>query len=185
MNAADAAFPNTTRIDWSLDLIADLITEDPNLTGTLEVVGFDSDGFDTDYDPWVVAGQAEAIADRVGIRISRDKQLTYVALIEDRCVGAVWSNWYQTDEYDEDEDGERAWVFDFDVVSDPAYRAAGPIGVKLIEAALDEYRAANWYRKMIRVYVVNPKLINFLERHYGFESEGTYSHGAAHMTYWG
>jgi len=185
MNGDGAASPTTTRIDWEIDLVADLITEDPNLTQALRIEYFNPESFDIDYDPWVAADQADAIANKVGIRIGRDKELTLIAMLGDQCVGAVWSTWYPDRERQTTDDEDDVWIYDFDVVSDPTYRAAGPIGLKLIEAALDEYRHAEHPRKMIRVYVVNPKLITYLERHYGFENEGTYSHGAAHMTYYG
>lgn len=129
-----------------------------------------------DLDPWMSAQQAETVANRSGIRIARDKELIYVAVVDDNVVGAVWSAWYRDDQSD-------AMVFNFDVAVDPQYRGQALIGLRLIDSALQEYKyeSGTFERSYIRVYVVNPRLVRVLENRYGFETEEQYSHGAAHM----
>lgn len=129
-----------------------------------------------DYDPWVTADQAEAVAKNSGIRISSDKELSFIAL-DDRgdVVGAIWTSFIPDD---------IGAVFDFDVAVDKSSRG-GNIGLQLIDAALGLYEdqrdmADHTY---IRVWVVNPKLVRVLERKYGFEISNQYADGSAHMEY--
>ena len=155
------------------------IYEDVN--PNVAIVRYDQDSYD--YDTNIAADQADQVAKNSGIRISRDKELLYIALVGDAVVGAVWSSLY------EDPDNPGVFVFDFDVAVEPKFRSPRPeyqIGIKLIEAALQEYRYhRSEHPTYIRVWVVNPKLVRFLERQYGFEIEAEHGDGSAHMVYHG
>ena len=151
---------------------------------------------------WELAEQAEQVARRCQIRISRDKRLLLIALAGDTVVGAVWATFDQDQSYrepvwdgDEPRDEPDVYCFDFDVVVDPQARATGAgmvssnIGPKLIDAALVEYHQIaamyGYENTFIRVQVVNPKLARFLERRYGFESSGGWSPSNPFMEFHG
>lgn len=144
------------------------------------IIYYDADEFDNDdLDPYDVANKAEMVAHESGIRITRNKELKFIALDEsysDPVIGGVWIDVYRDDEQD-------AIVFDFDVAVDKEFRSSALIGLKLIEAAIDEYKNLDHDRKYIRVWVINPKLVRVLERRYGFEIESEHGDGSAHMTY--
>jgi len=139
-----------------------------------------------DYDPWVAADQAERVAGESDIRIARNKELSLIALNErGDVVGAIWSAL----EPDEDRD---AMAYDFDVAVDPEYRSGqAMVGIKLINSALEDFESikSDNPRTFVRVYVVNRRLADVLERKYGFEVEGEYQYdgnfGSKHMTYYG
>lgn len=134
---------------------------------------YDSDG----YSIWE---QAFAIASNSGIRISSNKELAFVAMDGENVVGAIWSDTYSDDDQD-------AIVYDFDMAVDKRYRNQVGIFMKLMSAALEEYRSLQDYnpRTYIRVWVVNPRLKSVLERRYGFDIESEHGDGSAHMTYYG
>jgi ribosomal protein S18 acetylase RimI-like enzyme len=141
----------------------------------VEIIPWTDEQLSFDYDPWVAADQADQVAQMSGIRISRNKELSWIAVNDDNVVGAVWSSL-------EDSEGEK--VFDFDVAVDPKWRS-GRIGLRLIERAikdLNEYQAM-FPGTYARVWVVNPKLVRVLENKYGFNVESMYRDGSAHMTY--
>lgn len=142
----------------------------------VRIVPWTDEQFSSDYDPWVAADQADQVAQMSGIRISRNKELSWIAVNnDDNVVGAVWSSL-------DDNEGEK--VFDFDVAVDPKWRS-GRIGLRLIEKAIEDLRE---YQEIFqgtyaRVWVVNPKLVRVLENKYGFDVESMYKDGSAHMTY--
>lgn len=137
------------------------------------IVGWDE--YADDYDPWITADQADQVADLSGIRISRNKELLFIALNDsDDVVGAVWAASIPEEEEN---------IFDFDVAVHPKYRT-GLLGLELIEAAIEYYKSDEM-TTAIRVHVVNPKLVRVLERKYGFDIEQTYGDGQAFMVYHG
>jgi len=70
---------------------------------------YDPESIDVEFDPYIVADMADKIAENGGIRISRNKQLTLVALDDkDTVLGAVWTDTYRDDDQD-------AMVYDFDI----------------------------------------------------------------------
>jgi hypothetical protein len=144
---------------------------------------------DDNYDKWEVIDKAEAIAKRSSIWISRDKTLTFFALSEmGDVLGAVWTAFSRDFEYEDPDDPRDVYVYDFDVVVDERFRnPVDKVGLQLIDAAIGEYKdlASTVERSYIRVYVVNRKLIRFLERKYGFTVESEYGHGPVHMVYYG
>src|SRR6185369_1663761 len=108
---------------------------------------------------------AEMLAKRVGIRISNDKDLALMALSGDTVIGAVWSS-FNYDDAASRELGERVHVYDFDIVTEPTARGSLP-GPKLIDAALADWRDRSTdMLSYVSVWVVNPKLAAFLEKHY-------------------
>jgi hypothetical protein len=138
-------------------------------------------------DVWVLAHQADVVANSSGIRINRNKELTFVAVVGGRVVGAVWSS------FDRDSDSGE-WIYSFDVAVDQCTRAAGlmsaRIGPRLIDAALGDYRDRAGITDTpahVRCWVVNPKLAKYLEDRYGFETESIYGWHPSrpHMTYRG
>jgi ribosomal protein S18 acetylase RimI-like enzyme len=134
---------------------------------------------------WEIADQADRIAKESGIRISSNKNLTFVAMIGDEVAGAVWTAFAPDRDYS---DEQEVWRYDFDVAVSPKQRALGmtsaKIGPKLIETALDDYqsRKSDVPAAYIRVWVVNGKLAAYLENHYGFEPDGEWSLNNPHMT---
>lgn len=120
------------------------------------------DEYSDDYDPWEVYDKADLIFKKSDIRSNRNKELKIIALDDDDVIGAVYVELSE-------EDGR--WVYDFDVAVDPAKRDER-VGLKLIDAAIDDYKSeqAELGNVEIRVMVVNPKLVGYLERK-GFEVE--------------
>jgi hypothetical protein len=150
------------------------------VSSNVQIIPYDEDGYDTDYDQWVVADQAEKIANDSGIRIARNKTLAYFARVADDVVGAVWSDVYE----DTDQDVQ---VYDFDMAIDKSYRNQVGIFLRLMDAAMKDYRylRSDFPQSYIRVWVVNPRLVGVLERRYGFELEDEHGGGTAHMVYYG
>ena len=152
--------------------------------GAIQIVSWSEDA--DDYDPWVAADQADRVAGESDIRISSDKELSIIALNEKGdVVGAIWSALSPDNDND-------AMVYDFDVAVDPEHRSGqAMVGIKLINSALEdfEYIKSDNPRTYVRVYVVNRRLANVLERKYGFDVEGEYEHegnfGSKHMVYYG
>lgn len=136
-------------------------------------------------DDWEIAGGVERAFALAKIRPDRNKEPILAALVDERPVGGVYASWQ------EDHDAE-AWIFSFDVAVAPDDRKHGitglrntaPIGLKLIEAAIQHYdseKDAYGDRTAMRLYVVNPKLVGVLERRYGFEIEADHGGGHAHL----
>ena len=152
------------------------------LAESVEIMYYDPENFDnSDLDPYDVADKAEMIAIDCGIRIMRNKELKFVALdnsYSDPVVGGLWTAIYH-------DSHENAEVYEFDVVVDKEFRGQGRIGLKLIDAALDDYRSLDVENKYISVWVVNPKLARVLERKYGFKIEADHLDGSLHMVYYG
>jgi len=134
-----------------------------------------------EYDPWVTASQAEAIADSSGIRISRNKELTFIAMRDGDVIGAVWSDIVQND----DDFDDTSYDYDFDIAVDKESR--GMVGLKLIESAISDYydKLSDQQNSRIKVWVINPKLVRVLENKYHFDIESEYSDGSAYMVYYG
>jgi ribosomal protein S18 acetylase RimI-like enzyme len=144
-------------------------------SGEFEIVPWTDEDYDTTYDPWVAADQADAVASKSGIRISSDKELASIALVGDDVVGAVWTSLTN----------DEPPVFDFDVAVDPDFRGTSRVGLKLIDSAVEDLRShqGDFHGTSIRVWVINPKLVRVLENRYGFEIESQYEDGSAHMTF--
>jgi len=150
------------------------------ITESVKIIYYEPENFDdTDLDPYDVADKAEKVAFDSGIRITRNKELKFVALdnsYSDPVIGGVWASIY----YDSDID---ATVYDFDVAVDKDFRGPEKIGLKLINMAINDYKSLDENRKCIKVFVINQKLARVLEKKYGFEIE-SYSNGCTHMIYY-
>jgi GNAT superfamily N-acetyltransferase len=116
------------------------------------------------------------------INILRNKNITQVATKNGIVIGGVVSSWYQNN----NDYGQPVSIFDFDVAVNPEFRGNDLAGIKLIEAAIKQYKEeqevySNDNPTMIRVWVVNRRLIPIMERKFGFEIEGDHGSGGAHM----
>jgi ribosomal protein S18 acetylase RimI-like enzyme len=140
----------------------------------VQITYWSDDGPDDNlYDPWIAADQADQVAASSGIRVDRNKELSYIALDNDQVVGALWSSLEQED---------YGWVYSWDVAVDPKYRNA-KIGIQLIDAAIANFEnhRAEFGDVRMRVWAVNPKLVRVLERKYDFDVEQGFSDGSAMM----
>lgn len=146
----------------------------------VKIIEFDPEYMEDEYDPWLLADEADEIAEQTGIRIARNKELTHLAIADDGVVGAVWSDLEEDREQD-------AWVYDFDIAVRPQFHGQASIFQRLMDYTLARYQdlLAENPRTYIRVWVVNPRLVNVLERKYDFEIESEHGDGSAHMTYYG
>lgn len=121
-----------------------------------------------DEDDYEIADAAEEIMKKVKIRIDSTKNLTLVAMNDDEVVGALYSGWTNGDTYE----GNQVYEFSFDVGVDPKFQGFSLVGPKLIEESMKMYdneSSAYGEYTMIRLYVVNPKLADYLEKKYDFE----------------
>jgi len=123
-----------------------------------------------DYDPWVAADQADAVMKNSGIRPDRNKELAFIAFDDsDNVVGAAFDSVINSEGYGQE--------YSFDVAVDKEYRSG--IGIELIKACIE--RADELPERVIRLWVINPKLVGILERRFGFDIEQQHSDGSAHM----
>jgi len=154
-------------------------------SGPIEILAYDSEGFEQDYDPNIAADQAEMAASESGINILRNKELAFIAVNQrGDVVGAIWKALY----HDDDQDAE---VYDFDVAVHPEARGQDMVGIRLINAALDDFESMrfDFPRSYVSLHVINSRLADVLERRYGFEVEAEYpsegNFGAKRMVYYG
>ena len=144
----------------------------------------DSDDFDEESDApeaHDVYDGVQGAFDQSGIRIMRNKRISQVATKDGTVIGGVVSAWEQDSNYK-----EPVYVFDFDVAVNPKFRGNNMVGIRLIHSAIDQYRQEqDQYsedgRTMMRLWVVNRRLIPSLERRFGFEIEGDHGSGGRHM----
>jgi len=155
--------------------------------GHVEIIHVDPEGIDQDIPIDDYLDQAYNLTDE--IRISRNKDLAFVAVDgSDNVHGAIWNNIERDEDYSESM-GEDVWAYDFDVAVKKSSRSAGlnssRIGIQLIDAAIDDFKSyqSDYGNLYIRVWVVNPKLANWLEYNRGFESSGIGKDGTGIMTY--
>ena len=139
---------------------------------------WDADDYDAPFDTWVACNQAYEIANLSSIRISSKKELKLVALNQHYdVIGAIWVDIYKSDEMNE------YTVYDFDVAVHPQYRNNNMVGIKLINNAIRDYESLDDENKMIRVFVVNPRLVSVLEKKYGFQCDGFDRYGTVMYHY--
>lgn len=110
-------------------------------------------------DDWEAASVVEKIANTVGIRFDRAKDVSIIAEVGDEVVGGV------ADSISNDSD--EGFVYDFDVVVDPKWQGPQMVGFKLIDAAIQ--RARGYECHIIKTHVVNTRLLPILVSRYGFE----------------
>ena len=155
-------------INQALQFLADTTNSRIIIAKTARIEYWNEDA--EDYDPWVAADQADEVMKKSGVRPDRNKELRFIALDEnDDVVGAAFDSIVNSEEY--------GLEYSFDVAVNPEYR--GSIGIELIKSCLEE---ANQYEeRVIKLWVVNPKLVNVLEKKFGFEIEMKHGDGSAHM----
>jgi len=105
-------------------------------------------------DPW-------SLASKVGVTILSNKDLlaSFVDLDENRVIAAVFHSYYNNE-------------YAFDVVVDFKYQRQG-IGKELIEIAMEEFESIKDMDPDVelKLEVINPNLVNFLERQYGIKTK--------------
>ena len=132
-----------------------------------------------EFDEWsaeTIQDEAQEVFNLSNINLNRNKNITQVARSGGLVVGALATDW---------EDGQGDYdspvrVFSMDVAVDPDYRGTDLVGMRLIKAGIAQYEQEklDWQdsgmNTMMRSWVVNPRLIDIMERRYGFdiESEG-------------
>lgn len=120
------------------------------------------------------AEQAEAIFKEREVGVDRNKELSHMAVEDGQVIGAVSSSWSHEDGVD---------VFSFDVAVKRQYQGT-MAGMKLIQEAIKQYE---WDKSMyegntmMRLWVVNERLIPILVRRFGFEIESEHEGGSAHL----
>lgn len=128
---------------------------------------------------WELAAQAEKIFSMSGIRPSRDKDISLVAIDDqndDKVLGGVASSWTRDNDY-----GNSTHTYSFDVAVDPQARNASLVGPKLIDDAIKNYKSQShdYENSCMKLQVVNPKLAEYLKRKYQWDDEsnvGTYTY---------
>lgn len=131
-------------------------------------------------DRYDMMDQADQAFDDSMIRKSRDEQYSQMAIEDGKVIGAIASGWQTDNEL-------KTAIFTFSVAVSPKFRGKGMVGLKLIKAAIQQYqRDKNDYEEMgyypyMRLWVINPKLVPYLEQRLGFEIESQYSDGSAHL----
>lgn len=132
-------------------------------------------------DEWEIAQQVENAFQAAKIRIARNKEITMAALLDGKVIGGTASTWYQTKEND-----QPIWIYDFDIAVDPKHQTVGlksrSVGIKLLEAALNEYEQSQLEPKMTYCWVINKGLAKLLEEKYGFTPDDVYGSGGVRMS---
>lgn len=120
---------------------------------------------------WEKAESAYGIAQRVGIRPSRNKDVSIVALNQnDDVVGAIFSS-FEPDEETTELAGETFYRYEFDVVVDREYQSQG-IGKMLIQAAENnrkDLESSYDAKSYTDLQVINQQLHNYLTQKRGYE----------------
>lgn len=125
---------------------------------------------------WLLYNSAHGLARRVGINPDKDKEPTILAIYDNQVIGAVFTHW-QHDRDASQSAGEPIAVWSFDVVVDRKLQGQNMIGIKLIKAAEDRRSQLELQLNMkayTRLYVVNDKLSNILQRRYGYVDNGAH-----------
>lgn len=116
---------------------------------------------------WELAGVVEQIAQQVGIRSSRNKDVSLVAMVGDTVIGGVLSAFY-TDSHPMDEN-ELLVTCDIDVVVHPTWQGYQRVGLRLIEEAMVYARDGG--AEIVSAFVVNNRLARVLVHKYGFDGD--------------
>jgi len=130
---------------------------------------------DLDEDIYDLADQADKVFEDSGVRPDSTKDLSHLAIEDGRVIGAISSGWGNEDDVS---------VFSFDISVLPEFRGKGLVGIKLIKEAIEYYESfSSQYdmKTMMRLWVINPRLVHVLEDRFGFDIESTNSDGSAHM----
>lgn len=141
----------------------------------------------THIDPeedWEYAGEAYHVAQLAQIRPGSNKSPTIIALNDqDQVIGAAFTSW-TTDHDASDQYGQSIAHYDFDIVVDPKWQGFDMVGIKLIKTADAERKnLESQYDQTAytRLWVVNPKLAQYMMKHHGYDSEGEHEGGSHHL----
>jgi len=134
---------------------------------TVQIVGLDPEG------DWEIGEKVDEIFSLSNVRPDSTKNIISAAMVGDEVVGGVYAGWTQDYEASE-EQNDLVMVFSFDVAVHPDYRGSQMIGIKLIEDTIRYYQ--NWiadydWTAYIKADVINPRLVNILQRRFGFETK--------------
>jgi len=152
----------------------------------IDIIPFDyenNDNYDIDYEREDYQSGAEKTFSESGIRVSRDKNMTQLAIENGKVIGAIASSWNKEDEYD----GKDVYVFSFDIAVKPEFRGPKMVGLKLIAAAIKQYEHEKTIYEetdgltMMRLWVVNRRLIPVLEQKFGFDLESDLGKSGAYL----
>ena len=134
---------------------------------------------------WDDAEKVDQIANMVGIRISSNKNLVLIAMVNDEVVGGVYAAWEDDREIDPNSK-EPIKNWQYDVVVHPKWQGYKQVGIKLIQAAekerkqMDAMYGTTTYTKL---WVTNPKLARVLQsRRYNFQLDADHGEGGAHLS---
>ena len=137
------------------------------------------DGIETEQ----VATDAEKAFSESKINLSRDKEISRVVILDGKTIGAIATGW-------DVNNSDKMAEFSFDMAIQPNYRGNVGLLLKMINEGIKTYRneGAGYneagYDVYMRLWVVNKKLVNVLQR-YGFEVDEDHGDGTAHMIYRG
>jgi len=135
----------------------------------IEIMYYNEDD-DIDYDPWEIADKVQQVFKRTNIRPSRDKNISYFAMMGEEVIGATYSSTRQADaEEFGGTEGEEVTVYEFDIAVDPAHQGA-TTGYLLTEACVEDAKSLSHEMTTIMYnHVINPKMAQMLERLFKFD----------------
>ena len=138
--------------------------------------------FTDEYDAYEREHQADQAFDAANLRYDSSKRISHVAIEDGRVIGALASGWTQSQDYGD----EKVMVFAFDVAVRPEFQK-GMTGLKLIAGGIQKYETEKrdyqemGYQTMMRLCVVNSRLVPVLEQRYGFTMESDHGAGGVHL----
>jgi len=137
----------------------------------IEIMYYDEDS--DDYDPWEIADKVEAVFKRANIRPSRDKNISFFAMLGEDVIGATYSSTREDDaELYGGPEGEKVLIYEFDIAVDPAHQG-GTTGYLLTKDCVDDATSLSnemsHITTMMYNHVINPKMAQMLERLFKFE----------------
>lgn len=121
-----------------------------------------------------VLDQLERIFKESRIHLDRNKSPLAAAVDQSgKVYGGVYSSWTQGSE---EHEGHKVYEYSFDVAVDPKERAFAMIGPRLIDYAMQSYeheKEVNHPYTMIKLWVVNPRLAEYMKNKYHWDNEHT------------
>lgn len=133
----------------------------------IEILYYDENS--DDYDPWEIADKVEQVFKKANIHPSRDKNLTFFAMIGEEVIGATYNSTRQdnAEEFGGPEE-ENVLVYEFDIAVDPKHQG-GTTGYLLTKACVDDAKSYNHDMTTVMYNrVINPKMAQMLEKLFDF-----------------
>jgi hypothetical protein len=134
----------------------------------IEIMFYDENS--DDYDPWEIADKVEQVFKRANIRPSRDKDISFFAMVGEEVIGATYSS-TRTDNAENfgGPEDEEVMVYEFDIAVDPNHQG-GTTGYLLTKACVDDASSMSYDMNTIMYNrVINPKMAQMLERLFKFD----------------